>query len=536
MHKISSILVGVLVFACAITCRADATSKLNVAQAVLDKLYLAAGQFAVPKPKLEMSKENGKGAAYYYAKNLIILDEKTYDICLKMGKDSMESLAFILAHELSHAFQKEAKKGKTPSNFLAYDQQFEADTRNEKGADINGVFTAYLAGYRLTKVLPKLLSLLYDSYGLTGKTIRGYPSLEERRRSVNEVIEISSKLIDLYEASSYLIAASNCSPNYKFYDQAITNYEFILQYYQGREVFNNLGVLYLYQAMQFYQDETDRFVYPVELDASTQLDKIRGVPPPILTFNEKLQRLQLLTRATTYFMQAIALDRNFLTAKLNYVCALTLQQKPSDALAYFQKKKLRKAMSKNAAIGQKYALVEAIIFALLNQQAMAESGFGALLNSKNQPVAAAARFNLEVLRNTGTTVAPDREFQFPERFLSLMSGIKMSKMSQVSPMKLDENGSFFKQLAEGNTETLTFGNNQGNTVSIIRFQPNLANNIDLLDLEGPIDRMFYYNLINTNTGYFLSSKKPQDNFITSIKVSNSGKVEEMAKLVLHVWH
>jgi tetratricopeptide (TPR) repeat protein len=534
MHKITSILVGVLVFACSMTSRADATNKLAVAQAILDKLYLAAGQFAVAKPKLELSKENGKGAAYFYAKNLIVLDEKTYDICVKMGKDSSESLAFILAHELSHAFQRQAKKGRTPSNFLAYDQAFEADTRSEKGADINGVFTAYLAGYRLAAVLPKLLNLLYDTYSLTGKTIKGYPDLDERRRSVSEVIEITNELIDLYETSSYLLAASNCAPKLNFYDQAITNYEYILQYYQGREVYNNLGVLYLYQAMDYYpQQQTDRFVYPVEIDAATLMNKIRGGPIKDLSLQEKLARMQLLNKATTYFMQAIALDRNFLTAKLNYVCALALQQKPSDALAYFQKKKLQKAVAKNSAISEKYKMAEAIIRAMLNDPTTAEAKLTLLSNSKNQPVAAAARYNLEVLRNKEVMVIPSHEFQFPERFVALVKGITMPKMSLVSPQKLNEEGSYIKHLTEGSTETFSFGNKQGNVVSIIRFQPTKAGNIDLLELAEPLDRAFFYNLVSTNTGYFLTSKKPGDKFIIAIKVSNAGKVEEMAKLVLH---
>lgn len=534
MHKITSILVGVLVVACAMTSRANNAYKLAVAQAIFDKLYLAAGQFAVAKPKLEMSKENGKGAAYYYAKNLIILDEKTYDICVKMGKDSSESLAFILAHELSHAFQKEAKKGRTPSNFLAYDQAFEADTRSEKGADINGVFTAYLAGYRLAMVLPKLLNLLYDTYGLTGKTIKGYPDLEERRRSVSEVIDITNELINLYEASSYLLAASNCDPKINFYNEAIVNYEYILQYYQGREVYNNLGVLYLYQAMDNYPlQQTDRFVYPMEIEAATLMKGIRGVIIKELSFQEKLARVQLLNKATNYFMQAIALDRNFLTAKLNYVCALSLQQRPADAMAYYQKRKLQKAVTRNDALKEKYSLVEAIMRAQLNDNGIAESILKSLINSKNQSVAATARYDLDVLHNKASMVAPDRQFQFPERFTSLVNNIPMPKMSLVSSQKLNDDGNYVKHLEEGSTETYTFGNKQGNLISIIRFKPSKANDIDLLNLSEPLDRAFFYNLVSTSTGYFLTSKKTRERFITAIKVSNAGKVEEMAKLVLH---
>ncbi|MBK9015481.1 MAG: hypothetical protein IPM82_16240 [Saprospiraceae bacterium] len=237
-----------------------------VAQQILDKLYLAAGQYAIKKPGLEMTKENMKVAAYYPARNVIVLDEKTYLLCRSLGKDSSHALAFVLGHELTHAFQIEVKIAKATTNFLSYDQTYKVETQTEKTADINGVFTAFLAGYRLSGVVPKLLPKLYEAYGLTGRTLRGYPSLEERSQSAKEVLDITDKLIDLYEASSYMLAAG-------YYDLAATNYEYILQYYEGREVYNNLGVLYLYQAMEHYLPQTDRFVYPIEIDAATLLKK-----------------------------------------------------------------------------------------------------------------------------------------------------------------------------------------------------------------------------------------------------------------------
>lgn len=522
MFKVKNILVGALVFVCIITSHADTAAKLTVAQTILDKLYLAAGQFQIEKPRLEMSTTNAKGAAYYYAKNLIVLDEKTYEICRSMGSDSSKALAFILGHELSHAFQKAAKKGRT-TNFLSYDQDFEADTRDEKTADINGVFTAYLAGYRLSPVVPKLLPLLYDTYGLTGRTLKGYPSLDERRRSVKEVLEITNELIDLYETSSYLLAAG-------YYDLAATNYEYILQYYQGREVFNNLGVLYLYQAMEYYLPQTDRYVYPIEIDAATQLKKIeKARGPQALSFQDKLMRMQLLNKATNYFMQAIALDRNFSTAKLNYICALALTQKPKDALAYFEKKKLRNAAAKDAAISDKYLLVEGILSAQMNDNKTAEKSFRNAIKSRSQAVATAARYNLDVLLNKITTVAPENEFQFPEQFKMMVKAIKMPKISQARPLSLNEEGDVVRHIAEGNTETFSFGNKQRNVLSIIRFPASLAPNFDILNLAEPINRSFFYNLVTTNTGYFLMSEK--DGIV--IKVSDTGKVEEMARLIIH---
>ncbi|MBK9015480.1 MAG: hypothetical protein IPM82_16235 [Saprospiraceae bacterium] len=250
---------------------------------------------------------------------------------------------------------------------------------------------------------------------------------------------------------------------------------------------------------------------------------------PELPMQEKLVRMQLLNKASNHFMQAIALDKNYLTAKLNYVCALGLQQKPKEALAYFQKKKLQKAAAKNAAMSDKYKLVSAILSALMNDKLGAEAGFHDLLKSKNQPVAVAARYNLDVVQNKVNVMLPEHEFEFPERFKTLMKGIKLGRMSQVEPLVLNEKGDLVRHVVERDTDTFSFGNKQDNVLSIIRFKNKMAENIELPKLVGPPTQWAFYNLVSTTTGYFLTSEK--DGII--IKVTNDGKVEEMAKVIKH---
>ena len=121
--------------------------QLENAQKILDDLYKAAGQYSFEKPSLELSVENRRVAAYVPAKNLITIDTKALGICESMGAEADNSLAFLIGHELAHAFQKEFRNNNHVTNFLAYDHHYHASHRTEKVADIQGAFTSYLAGY-----------------------------------------------------------------------------------------------------------------------------------------------------------------------------------------------------------------------------------------------------------------------------------------------------------------------------------------------------------------------------------------------------
>ncbi len=86
-----------------------ANSPLQVAQSVLDRLYAANGNYTFKKPKIVLSTENKKVAAFSPWKNTITLDQKMYDICRGFGRDSLAALAYIIGHELVHAYQTQIK-------------------------------------------------------------------------------------------------------------------------------------------------------------------------------------------------------------------------------------------------------------------------------------------------------------------------------------------------------------------------------------------------------------------------------------------
>ncbi|MEO1264042.1 MAG: hypothetical protein AAFZ15_34875, partial [Bacteroidota bacterium] len=240
---------------------------LGLAQQILDDLYEVSGQFVQEKPSLLLSDENKRVASYSPSKNLITIDKKALEICESMGNEKANALAFLIGHELTHAFQKEVRMHGETTHFLAYDHHYDNMVRTEKVADIQGVFTGYLANYGMQKAIPVVLEKIYGAYGLMGKQLPNYPTFEERMASAREVIRLVDELIDLFETNAYLLALGE-------YKEASYILEYIIEYYQGHEIQNNLGVCYLYSAKEFIDNEIDQFAFPVRLDGSSNLQKI----------------------------------------------------------------------------------------------------------------------------------------------------------------------------------------------------------------------------------------------------------------------
>ena len=77
---------------------------------IFDKLKRARGLLGAEKPTLSMKERlpnpRFKLAMANPTTGLITIEEGTYDLCMTMGDDAENALAFILAHELSHFTRK----------------------------------------------------------------------------------------------------------------------------------------------------------------------------------------------------------------------------------------------------------------------------------------------------------------------------------------------------------------------------------------------------------------------------------------------
>lgn len=507
-----------------------AASPQTLAQEVLDRLYATNGNYTFKKPALVLSAENKKVAAYSPWKNTILLDEKAYQICRGFGRDSLSALAYILGHELVHAYQATIEGQRLRTNFLAYQHAYKADIRVEKGADIQGLFNAYLAGYGVLTSMPEVIERIYREYGLLGKSLAGYPSLDERKATCREVLEIAQNLLDVFESCNYLLVMGQNS-------LACTGYEYILQYYQGLEIYNNLGMAYTLNAQQFWNPKTDNFVYPLEADWSSKLSRAaaaRGQENMDPTMEPLRQAF--LDKALANFREATRLNPDYLAARINTVCALDMQGRPVEALKYAELNLLKTPAGKKKRVGQEADMIEialGITYALQpggRRKAEALAIFNRLSASPNALSALYARQNRQFIDGQPDT-GPAGTISLPPALRQAASQLQLGRTSALERMPLDAAaGIYFARKRGPDSATVVFSNSQGNLVSLLRFQNRRPDGSSVLDaLDDRLDADAFRNVVGTRDGFYL--KSPADQVV--LKVNTRGQVLEMVKYIEH---
>ena len=501
---------------------ADSPLHLELAQKVFDKLFDVSGQYIHKKPKLELDTENQRVAAYVPSKNLITIDEKALAICASMGSDAENALAFIIGHELAHAFQKEVRNGGETTSFLSYDKHIHSSIRTEKVADIQGVFTGYLADYGMQTAIPIVLEMIYEEYELAGVKLPNYPPFKERTNSAKEVVEMVDNLIDLYELTPNLIALEKN-------DLAIISLEYILEYYQGYEIQNNLGAAYLFSAMDLINIETDKYSYPITIDSSSNLKVIdisRGPPPP-LNHMEKLVRNNILTKSVEYFESAIKFNNKYTIAKINKACALNLLNEPNRAIDFLNSKAFLNHEKKSL----KYKMIYAISEALLNRKDKAAILFNSIKAKGNPLMFSIADYNYRKLKGTSNDVFEKNTLDLPDWVIQQSNHLKLGRTREWKPLQLssgektDEN-IYFKKNKDRQKKSYSFGGDFRNYFSIVISNGN-KKGVPLV--EDVTTKYNFHNMVLGKNCVFINSK--EDNLI--VKLDNNGYVLEIARYYIH---
>ena len=280
---------------------------------VYERLKAAIGDKSKQWPTLKIQANRGQVLAYYRSKNLIVIDQKTIDICHTMGARETDALAFLLGHELTHFYQHlHWQKAGFAGGFLADRHAFEEHKGEEKEADLYGAFIAYLANYQPTEVVPDLIEAIYKDYNLKAQ-IKNYPSLSERKMIAKDVCQKVEELIQIFESANYFMAIGE-------YANAASSYAHILQFVKYRELYNNLGTALIATGIQIPAGKEIVFQYPLEIDQEIPLRDVVD-----------LSRETVLAQAILHLQTALQMDEKAYNTQLNLASAYLLAKDYSKA-------------------------------------------------------------------------------------------------------------------------------------------------------------------------------------------------------------
>ena len=397
MLKISFVsLLSILIFSSAITAKDISDIESEVTK-IVTNLHNANGNFIYGgAPKVVVNEEKGAGAAYNPKLHILYLDLEVYNICMTYGKQHHDALAFVLGHELAHCYMEHY----IFSNFNQYQKCNGSEMLFEKNADVYGLFNAYLAGYHSYKIVPTLIDQIYVAYNLSNQ-LNGYPAKSERMAVANEVLSEVKELISIHEAANYLSVVGE-------YGLSASSYHYILNYYHGKEIYNNIGLNYALEAMNFTDKEYDLYLYPLEIDWETRIKKPkldRGGDK--LSPSEKTKRIELLEKALKNFQIASQMDPSYYTAHVNIVSTLSLLEREAEAIDYYVKisKSGQLVLSTGAEIGKKkleLALANAYVKSPFTQH-QAIKIYEKYVKSTNKSISNIARYNLNILEKGPST-------------------------------------------------------------------------------------------------------------------------------------
>lgn len=387
--KLISILFLVFIFSFGMFSQAQ-TYKQQIASKILDKIYEVSAYPEIQKPKLVILSSKTLAAQYVPSSNTIFIEDALYLICRSFGKDSLNALAFIIGHELTHAIYKDLNLGLVPSSYLNYAGSFIPNEREEQVADLQGSFLATLSGYPTQQVLSGLIEKIYDSYQIEDKPQDAYPPKLKRIESAQNVLTQLEHLLVVFENANWLVVKGE-------YELAQSLYDYILQYYQGLEIYNNKGLALALQAMNYYNETTDEYVHPLELDQHSRLKKFNKTRGD-LTPEDVQKRMQLLKQAKSCFESALTLSKEYLPAKIHMISCFNLMNMPEQAVQFYENnKRFFNKSIKGTSSNFQFKQAIGISYALLKNK-RAQHYFNSGISERHLDFYSNANYNLELFK------------------------------------------------------------------------------------------------------------------------------------------
>ena len=241
------------------------------AHKVYDQIIDAIGNNNPRSPKLVFKDSERNPASYSPKKKTITIENKVLEICYSFGKDSLNALSYILAHELGHHYRNHGWMSQYASLEFsdALDNQNKTPEQRESyeiESDIYAGFYAHIAGYDALTVADSFLDAIYKSYSLP-HDLKNYPTLKERKAIIGQNKSNFEELRDIFDLANIVMSIGQ-------YDYAQELYQYIIDKgFTSREIYNNLGLCYVYEALALdVEDAYFNLLIPFKIDLSTRLE------------------------------------------------------------------------------------------------------------------------------------------------------------------------------------------------------------------------------------------------------------------------
>jgi tetratricopeptide (TPR) repeat protein len=317
--------------------RSQSVSKIEATKTVFINLVQAyANGKGSPELEIVPLNEIQVIAEYHTTKEgnpKIKIDQKLINICFSLGKDSINTLAFILSHELSHYYRDDnwcldyaGLKSKTNLAFAKAMKIASKSNEKEAIADKEGLLHAAIAGYSPFVVFNELIDVIYEKYKLQENLI-GYPTKAQRKEINNDAKFDALKWLSVFDVGTILTYIGK-------YQEAIDCFNFLSKKFPSREVFNNCGTAQLLWALEIKPAASIEYIYPIEIDPQSRLNislnSNRG--------SENNQNFQeLLSKALENFEKAKQIDNKYKKVYINLACVHELLENYDLALGYSKK-------------------------------------------------------------------------------------------------------------------------------------------------------------------------------------------------------
>ena len=291
-------------------------------------LIQAIGQISQDAPTLTLVDSEISPARFFASSNSIEFEYKAYALCQSLGRDSLNAIAFILAHELAHCYKNHSmlagnSNGYSSSfaeyNSLAMNSASDSTHVYEQEADLFSCFYSKIAGYSI-KNASHILSSIYKGYSLPEKMIH-YPDLSERIALADAIQKEAVELNHLYDLATLMLLSGEPKC-------AAILYKYLLNSKFGsREIFNNAGIACALEGLQYSPEASNAIILPFVIETQSRLNELdRG-----FSQLDSAKASTWFMKAKNMFEKSIILDKSYIPSHINLAILEALTNQFEDA-------------------------------------------------------------------------------------------------------------------------------------------------------------------------------------------------------------